>query len=551
MWMSDGNCLIFFSEETEEEDPKPMLRVHTSTLEMARSTFMINLLRYGEIVADDDDSTPPSSSSGPSNPGTFNGWPLTETSLGNLDELLNHGHVIHPPKTPDVPSRRSTGSHTWSTSAQTYIPDNPGHGGPLPVLSRTQGSLRVPPGIAPSVTSATEIPEEPESPTGGLDPIPAEITHEIWFRAPSHIKRPDIQRRHHIATRNYLALLYGLPIIGNDFYEMLSDLQNVMDTYYELNEASERWNSVQVIIQYIVQRKLDDVRGNLTTALGLMTWAEQRNVNWDAGYLEGFVHSIGMMTPKTLQMREYKQLFQVSRHKMQNAYNALQLRLIEAEERLGTFDFPELWYAEGTTTNHPAQGAYNGFRVFLFEFYRREYGHWPPREQDHQGHWIGKSIVNRMQVDMGALYDYLVDRDVLWDVSEERHTRKWEMVCTASHRSASFMPDLPGLPLTNMLVGFDSSMQYEHIPHPFPLLPHLNAGPKEKTSKRGFFSKLKGSKEKEPVSLPGAKEQFQLALAFNAATNVDRLGTTFKGEFFQTKIASLLLTLKCSQTTSS
>ena len=86
-----------------------------------------------------------------------------------------------------------------------------------------------------------------------------------------------------MATRNYLALLYGLPIVGNDLYEMLSDLQNVMDTYYELNEASERWNSAQVIVQYLVQRKLDDVRGNLTAALA--SWLG-RNSQMSAGMLD-------------------------------------------------------------------------------------------------------------------------------------------------------------------------------------------------------------------------------------------------------------------------
>ena len=100
----------------------------------------------------------------------------------------------------------------------------------------------------------------------------------------------------------------GLPIIGNDFYEMLSDLQNVMDTYYELNESSERWNSAQVIVQYLSQRKLDDVRGNISQALGLLAWSEQPNVLWDAGYLEAFVHCVGMMTQATMKTRDYRNL---------------------------------------------------------------------------------------------------------------------------------------------------------------------------------------------------------------------------------------------------
>jgi len=100
-----------------------------------------------------------------------------------------------------------------------------------------------------------------------------------------------------------------------------------MDTYYELNEPSERCHSAQALVQHITQMQLDDVRGNIHHALGLLAWSEQSNVMWDAGYLEGFVHCVGMMTQETLKMKEYRNLSQVTRHKLQNANNAMQLRL--------------------------------------------------------------------------------------------------------------------------------------------------------------------------------------------------------------------------------
>jgi hypothetical protein len=361
---------------------------------------------------------------------------------------------------------------------------------------------------------------------------PGDITHEIWFRAPSHITRPDIQRRHHMATRNFLALLYGLPIVGNDFFETLSDLQNVMDTYYELNEPSERWNSPQVLIKYLLQRQLDDVRGNLSHALGLMAWAEQPSVRWEAGYMEGFVHATGMMSAKTPEMREFRNLSQASRHKVQNVFNALQLKIMEAEDRLTTFDFPEVWYAEGVSASHPAQKAFDEFREFLCTFYSTVYGTWPPREGDHTGRWLSRVVIDRVQSDLGALYEYLVDRDVEWEAQEGRHVRKFEMV----HRSgfaaaASFKADLPGLPVSDMLTSFDMSMKYNHIPHPYPLLPAMSRK-REQPVKR----KLLKLGTRKSVALADAKEQFQVALAFSAATNSEGLGPNVKGELcLQTK----------------
>jgi hypothetical protein len=529
MWMSDGNCLIFFSEETDEEDPRPMLRVHTRMLEQARSTFMINLLKYGEIVPDDES---PSTGSRSQSPASH--WPLTSKSLGNLDELLSdapprgRGHHLDEPTSPRTPSDRNL-RDTWSTSDHTiYSPGNHPNDG----RSRLgAGSIQIPPSVAESVTAVSETGSDigedghrhTERPSRTV-----EITHEIWFRAPSHIKRPDIQRRHHMATRNYLALLYGLPIVGNDFYEMMSDLQNVMDTYYELNEPSERWDSAQVMVQYLTQLQLDDVRGNLPHALGLLAWSEQPNVLWDAGYLEGFVHSVGMMTQQTTKSREYRSLSQVTRHKLQNAYDAMQLKLIEAEERLGRFDFPEMWYIDGVSANHPTQKSFQAFREFLFRFYERECHIWPPREEDHQGHWLTRTLMLRLQSDFGAMYNYWVDREIVWEANENRPTRKWEMVCTKL-RPDGFQADSPGLPITDMLVGFDSSQKYGHIPHPFPLLPVTRSpSPKMQSTRKQFMSKFR-TKEKE-TQIPDVKAQYQMALAFNNASNINRLNTTSEGK---------------------
>jgi hypothetical protein len=89
MWMADGDCLIFFAEETSDEDPAPMCRIHSQILEQSGSVFMINLLRYGEIVIDDDEISNSDRgtllNTAPTNQGV---WPLSEKLLGSLDGLV-------------------------------------------------------------------------------------------------------------------------------------------------------------------------------------------------------------------------------------------------------------------------------------------------------------------------------------------------------------------------------------------------------------------------------------------------------------------------------
>ena len=135
-------------------------------------------------------------------------------------------------------------------------------------------------------------------------------------------------------------------------------------------------------------------------------------------------------------------------------------------------------------------------------------------------------VCQRLQKDLGRFYDYLVDRNIAWDGAEERHTRKWEMVNVKT--DTTFVADSPGLPLTTMFVGFDSSQRFDHIPYPYPLLPTTVASSSSKTDekKKKLFGGLKKAKE---VAGPDPKAQFQLALAFNGATNINRLGTDFKG----------------------
>ncbi len=483
-------------------DERPLLRIHAERLRKSRSIFMINVLRYSETLDDNDDLGSPTSSSGST---AITSIPLTQLNLSHLDE--GYGSItesvgsLHQLK----PISRSNGV----PGAQGYLPNI--------------DDLTMP-------TSAGA--SDSGSPSGIGYQDPDRLAHSVWFRAPAHIKAErdglELTYRHNVATRNFIALLYGKPMVGRELSEMLVDLHSAMRTYYELNSEDQRPDITRIIVQYLLDRKLEDVSGDICAALGLLRWCEQPHVLWEQGYLEAFVHCVGMMSEHAFRIDQCRSLSTVTRHNLDTAYTALQLKLINAEERLATFDFIEIWEARGVAANHPACKAFNAFRRFLTDFYGSVYSVWPPPPGP-SGRWLTRRIVRRLQQDFGAVFDYLVDRDIAWCGDEARPNRKWEMISRVP-RAEEFRADSPRLPITDMLVSFDSRHKYEHLPRPYPLLPQdVQAFAKAQPAKKSLFGGLKKAKA---AATRDPKEQFQMSLAFNGATNINRLGTAFEGQHF-------------------
>lgn len=476
--MQHGSVLIYFKEEQMDEDrPTPSMRAELEVLQNAGSTWLNNTLRYSQIDDNDVDEW--------SLPGSANAPP--ERFPTNL-----------PPPT------------------RMLRPTSPGGISPPPPFNIEQAHSSMNP------RAASRNQHRPEAPHVGCP-----VTHEIWFTAPSTVKTPQAQRLHFVAIRNFLAMLHGKPIVGSDVYEMLCTLQQEIQVMYDLDldarpGMSARERSVQMITNYLSQHGLDDLRNNVRHALGLLAWAEQDTVRWRQGYLESFVHLAGLMTPELEERPDFKRLSVVTRRNLGIAGKTLQLRIMEAEDKLATFDFNDLWEDTPKATSSPVYQSYQSFRQFLISHFTRIYGNWPPSSDRP---WLNRKIVQGLQEDFGSLYDYLVDRDVIWNPREERATRKWEM----SHRRIDgFNADLPELGMTDILVTYDVKSGYAHIPHPYPLLPReVPKGVKEK-EKKGFFASLK--KEKPKDATKDAKAHLQLSIIFTDATNIEKLDANFNGE---------------------
>ena len=490
--MQDGNVLIYFKEEQPLNGPPvPQIRCDFETLQNAGSTWLNNALLYGQIDENEDE------------------WTL-----------------------PGSPGESSTASPSTSTSRSHAISPNFRHAGP-PMGGMEEAYYGVPGG--PSTRNFSRQGWTPDPQNGGpFAPPPQQqppqpATHELWFTAPSHVRTPQGQRLHHVAIRNFLAMLHNKPIVGADLFEMLSTLQPEIQVMYDLdhdersrlNTARER--SCHLIIQYLKQHGLDDVRHSIKRALGLLAWAEQDNVRWRQGYLESFVHLVGIMSPQLEDSPDFKRLSMGTRRNLGLAAKSLQLQVMEAEEKLASFDFGDLWEEQkGKVQGNPVYAAYQAFRMFLVEHYKHIYGSWPPGNSKA---FLNRKMVRSLQEDFGSLYDYLVDREVIWDSREERPGKKWRM--QHQKHASDFNPDAE-LGVTDMLVTWDSRHGYLHLPHPYPLLPREVPGVAKKETKKGFWG---GLKKRKGEGVQDAKKHLQLSIVFSDATNIERLDAGFRGEF--------------------
>ena len=484
--MHSGSVLIYFKEEQlDEEQPVPSIRAELDVLQSAGSSWLTNALMMGRLDEDEDE------------------WALTA-------------------------------AYDFTTPSQQYAYDRR-------MLGPTGLSGMSPPPLdidhissrAPSRAAGRDLPNQAisreRSPSSNLPR--RNPTHEIWFTAPSELRTVQAQRLHHVAIRNFLALLHGKPIVGADLFDMLSTLQLQIQVMYDLdtNDRSRTTpaeRSVQMITNYLGQHGLDNVRGDIKHALSLLAWAEQDTVRWRKGYLECFAHIAGAMTPQIEDTTEFKRLSIVARRNLGIAAKTLQLRVMEAEEKLASFDFADLWKETPKLLNGPVHQSYQAFRQFLIGHYGRIYGTWPPPSQ---GTWLNRKTVLAMQNDFGSLYDYLVNRDVYWNPREERASRKWEM----QHRKTDeFEADLPELGITDMLVMYDAKAGYAHIPHPYPLLPREVSKSAKDKEKKSFFSSLK--KEKTRDVTKDAKAHLQLSIVFSDATNIEKLDVNFNGRLIRT-----------------
>ncbi|KAK4192149.1 hypothetical protein QBC35DRAFT_424382 [Podospora australis] len=483
LWDPNGDVLVFFGAKGQSPRPNPSFRLSSHIIEATESRYLITLLREGST--EEDIHMPPSPAGAP---------PM-------LQRHDRYGHHL--------------------------AAGGMGRGGqPTPPVSEDNSHWEA----------------------------DGQISYEMYFPTPLNLSKTD-QFRHHITTRNVFAMLYHASLVGLSLYQALTDLHSRLEQYMP-SEA----DNVGTILNYLSARGIDDVRNEPETAVSLLAWSEGSEVRWEEGWRESFLHCAGMYS-RLETCSDFKHVTPITRALLERACLETQLRVQAAEERLAGFQYGDMWPAAVATTAStsgpviaaPAKAAADRLQKFFVSHYTREFGSWPPPPlaqspdqyaigtahggaDEDEDMWLTRTVAQSLQKDFAALYDYLVNRDVVWDVSEARSSRKWMMVSESGNRA--FEADTEDLPMTDMLIEFDNKHRFPHTPNPYPLVPESippTLGPtKESSTGGGMFGSKSAKKSPGPGAIgngngagrTGALER-RIQLAYTEATNICILGSEF------------------------
>ena len=341
---------------------------------------------------------------------------------------------------------------------------------------------------------------------GGYD---GQISYELYITPPAHLTRTDAIR-HQVGTRNVLAILFQTSFVGINFVQALKDVQERLEDYMPSNV-----DVPSVIIEYIIGKGLDDMRENPSLSAAMLAWSEGESIRWQEAWREAFVHCVGMHH-KVENSPDFRFITPITRALLERASLEMQVRIHTCETILYDFDFAEM-FAMIRPGPSNARKAFDGLRMFFLQYYQKAYGTWPPLAGADEEQWFTRRHAQRLQEDFGALYNYLVNRDITWECSEASAGRKWNMIHSVKR---SFDADTPDLPLTDILIAFDNKHSYPHIPHPYPLVPQ------PATMKRPKESPSKVSK-KAPKQVDDKMAERRAALAYTESTNIYLLGSDF------------------------
>jgi hypothetical protein len=406
------------------------------------------------------------------------------------------------------------------------------------------------------IEDGDEAPSPPPAPTpiphysshrGQFSPLPSnpdpnqlegEISYEMRFPTPKGLSRTE-KIRHQITTRNVFAMLCHASLVGTSLHQALVDLHARLESYRSPGEPDPAGQ----IISYVSARSVDDTRNDAESAVGLLAWAERPGVKWSEGWREAFLHCAGMYGGgrKGLERcADWKFVAPQTRALLERSWLEMRLKVQTAEERLAEFTFSDLWTGGASSEFRSAlpvgsaKATAERFQKMLMSHYTKAYGSWPPRAPTSGGRdsdedeeiWLTRTVARDLQRDFGALYDYLVDKQVIWDVSEARAGRKWMMVSAGWNKG--FDADVPSMPMTDIIIEFDNRLRVPHIPHPHPLLPS-SIPPQQPSTYNGgggIFRSSSGTQlQQQQQQGKHAGRERRVALAYTESTNIDALDT--------------------------
>lgn len=186
---------------------------------------------------------------------------------------------------------------------------------------------------------------------------------------------------------------------------------------------------------------------------------------------------------------------------LDRAHLELQARIHEAENSLTSFYFDDAHFSQEDLAP-TVRAASSRFRRFLLQFYEKVYQTWPLKKGQ-SGLWLDRIIVDRLQQDFNALYEYGVDRNVSWneDIDIDDRSKRYLL---KSVDSQDFGLDAEDFRMLGVFQNLDCRLNVEDIPYPYPLLP-TSLSPPSQTKKSVFRGKRQDKGRESRVALAYAE----------------------------------------------
>ncbi|CAD0087860.1 unnamed protein product [Aureobasidium vineae] len=228
-----------------------------------------------------------------------------------------------------------------------------------------------------------------------------------------HFKLPplgeDMEKvdRYNLAVRNFIATIIHKPIVGCDLVSALKDLQIIVKHIFKLQYQPER--AADFVRDYVQELKLDNFTNRPADIGRFLAWTEE--VRWSRAFVETFAHCVGMLNCGFLDHESLDALSPTTRALLEHSCTHTHYRLSSAEIHMTMFGINST-FLDGLQDHAGVKKSLLAFQNFLQQHYAQVYGTWPPLVHQNSGHWLTRSVAQRLQQDFGNLYDLLVDKDI-------------------------------------------------------------------------------------------------------------------------------------------
>lgn len=328
----------------------------------------------------------------------------------------------------------------------------------------------------------------------------SQISYRFTLPAAGNISRQELLR-YKLSWRNVFAACSSKGIVGYTLHQAMTDLQERFLAIMPRNQ-----NLTYIPVNYSKAMGWHDLRDDPESACSMLIWSEHKKIHWQQGWHEAFVHCAGMYNQVAL-LSSWKNVSPATKLMLEKASVETSTKVAYCEGLLAGFDYGSYWPESSSHHNVSSREAFVGLQGFFRNHYTDMFGTWPPMPSASKNldGWLTRLVIKTLAADFYALYDYLVDRQAVWNGPVEISSCRLKIVRPGS---PDFRPNSHDCEFTTLIERFDSHHNFPSIPHPYPRLPQ-SCPPTH-----GRITQLEARKS---------------ALAYTEATNIFILGDEYEG----------------------